>query len=104
VAFIKTTVDKAQKPTRVRIPRFERTKEWTQLRDALEKGLKPDEVLAVTLTEADMRKYRITNRRTVSRYVQKYVAAHKLPYKVQGFQAIGGFFVQVKRMSDKVRQ
>jgi hypothetical protein len=97
VAFIRTTVDKVPKLARVRIPRFERTKEWTQLRDALEKGLKPDEVLAVTFTEADMRKYRITNRRTVSRYLQRYVAAHKLPYKVQGFQVSGGFFVQVKR-------
>ena len=98
MAFIKTTVDKAQKPTRKRVPRFERTPEWKQLKAALDKGLKPDEVLAVTLTEADMRKYRITNRRTVSRYVQRYVAALKLPYKVQGFQAVGGFFVQVKRV------
>jgi hypothetical protein len=53
----------------------------------LDKGLKPDDVLAVTFAEADMQKYRITNPRTVVRYVKKYVAVYKLPYKVQGFRA-----------------
>jgi hypothetical protein len=104
MAFLKTTVDKLPKRTRTRTPRFEKTSEWWQLKAALDTGLKPNEALAVTFTEAEMQKYQIRNRRTVARHIQKYVAAHKLPYKVQGFKATNGFFVQVKRVSDKVRQ
>jgi hypothetical protein len=96
VAFIRTTVDKAPKLTRVRIPRFEKTKEWAELRAALERELKPGEALMVVLTEADMLKYRITNQRTVARYVKKYLTAHKLPYKVKSGQGLtGGFYVLV---------
>ena len=70
MAFIKTTLAKAPKRTRVRIPRFEKTQEWRRLQAALEEGLKPGEVLMVLFKEADMQKHRITNRRTVARYVK----------------------------------
>jgi hypothetical protein len=104
VAFIKTTLAKAAKLTRVRIPRFEKTDEWRQMRAALEKGLKPSEALSVYFAEADMLKYRITNRRTVARYVKKYLAAHKLPYKIKSFQSrAGGFHVQVWAVGKSLR-
>jgi len=105
VAYKKTTLAKAAKLTRVRIPRFEKTAEWQRMRADLEKGLKPDEALSVSFTEADMQKYRITNRRTVARYVKKYLAAHQLPYKVKSFQSqqLGGFHVLVWAVGRSLR-
>jgi hypothetical protein len=91
VAYARTTVAKAPKRTRVRIPRFEKTDEWQQMRADLEKGtIKPDGALMLTFTAADMQKYRITNRRTVARYVAKYIATHNLPYKTKSFQSKAG--------------
>jgi hypothetical protein len=96
VAYTKTTLARAPKRTRVRIPRFEKTEEWRRMRADIEKGLKPGELLVVILTERDMQKYRITNRRTVARYVKKYLTAHKLPYHIVSFQLpTGGFAVHV---------
>ena len=96
MAYTKTTLAKAPKRKRVRVPRFEKTKEWRMMQADMEKGLKPGELLAVVLTEDDMQKYRITNRRTVARYVKKYLAAHKLPYHLVSFQLpTGGFAVHV---------
>lgn len=92
MSFLRTTVDKAPKQTRHRVPRFERTKEWAQLRAALEKGLKSTEAVSVIFTDAEMKAYRITNRRTVARYVQKFIKDHKLPYKVRSFSLPGGGF------------
>jgi len=96
MAFIRTTVDKAPKLTRVRVPRFEKTKEWAELRAALDQGLKPAEAVAVIFTERDMLRYRITNRRTVTRYVKQYLEAHKLPYHLKSWDLrSGGFNVVV---------
>ncbi len=97
MSFTRTTIAKAPKLTRRRIPRFEKTKEWGMLRDALEQGLKPTEAVDVFFSEAEMRKYRITNRRTVARYVAKYIAANKLPYTIKSFGETTGFHVQVYR-------
>jgi hypothetical protein len=91
--FIKTTVDKVPKRSRVRIPRFEKTSEWAEMKAALERGLLPTEALVVTLNPEDMQEYRISNRRTVSRFVQKYLSAHNLPYKLTSRQIGGGGFL-----------
>jgi hypothetical protein len=105
VAYTKTTIDKAPKRTRVRIPRFEKTDEWRQMRADLEKGIKPDGALMLTFAAAEMQKYRITNRRTVARYVAKYLAAHNLPYKIKSFQskAAIGFHVMVYAVGKSLR-
>lgn len=95
MAYIKTTLAKAAKRKRVRVPRFEKTDEWRAMRADLEKGLKPHDALCVSFTEEDMQKYRITNRRTVARYLKHYIAARALPYKVRSFQNVGGFAVMV---------
>jgi len=100
VAYTKTTITKAVKRTRVRVPRFEKTKEWRMMKADIDKGLKPTDALQVIFTEEDMQKYRITNRRTVARYVKNYLTSHKLPYRVKSFQvAGGGFTVQVSGMA-----
>jgi hypothetical protein len=96
VAYVKTTQAKAAKRTRVRVPRFERTEEWRMMKADIDRGLAPGSVLQVGFTEDDMRKYRITNRRTVARYLKNYLAARKLSYRVKSFQSdLGGFFVLV---------
>jgi hypothetical protein len=88
--FKKIQVKEAPKRRRNAVPRFETTREWKWMRAELEKGLRPTEALQVILTDEDRKKYRITNRRTVTRFVQKYLAAHNLPYVVKSLRLDGG--------------
>lgn len=101
MSYTKTTLDKAAKRKRIRVPRFEKTEEWRMMQTDIEKGLKPGTVLQLRFTEADQQKYRITNRRTVARYIKNYITARKLPYKVRSFDirvsgVSAGFFVLVE--------
>jgi hypothetical protein len=55
------------------------------MRADLENGLMADEALQVVLTEKDKERYKIKNRRTVARFVRKYIESKKLPYVVKSF-------------------
>jgi hypothetical protein len=79
----------APKLRRKRLSRFERTEEWKLMRADLEKGLKPQEACSIVLTEEDEEKYGIHNRRTIARFLQKYLARHKLPYDLKSFHRDG---------------
>jgi hypothetical protein len=60
----------------------------------LDKGVKLNEALGITLTEADRAKYRIQNRRTIARFLQKYLKGRKLPYTLNSFRQNGeDFFI-----------
>jgi hypothetical protein len=60
----------------------------------LDKGLKPNEALEIVLTEEDKAKLRISNRRTVARFIQKYLVEHKLPYTMKSFRRdVGDYFL-----------
>lgn len=101
MAYTKTTLTKAVKRKRNRIPRFEKTEEWRMMQADIERGLKPRDALQVLFTKEDMEKYRITNRRTVARYLKKYLTTRKLPYGVKSFQLPnGGFVVMVCGVAD----
>jgi len=65
------------------------------MRADLEKGLKVDEALQVVLTQEDKERYKIKNRRTVARFVKKYVESKKLPYIVKSFhrEGVGDFLI-----------
>lgn len=76
--------------------RFERTEEWHMMKADLERGIKPQEALQVTFTEADMKKIGITNRRTIARFVQKYVTAKGFPYVVKSLHRENREFVIVQ--------
>jgi hypothetical protein len=62
----------------------------------IDKGLKPKEALQVSLSEKDKEEIGITNRRTVARFVQKYLASRSLPYTVGSFSRDGLDFVVVR--------
>lgn len=83
-----------KKPRRM-TPKFEGTREWELLRADLDKGLKPGEALQVLLTDEDKRKYRIKNRRTVARFIQKYLDDHQLTYFLRSFHREEGDYFQV---------
>src|SRR5207244_1496302 len=84
---------------RVGVSRFEKTEEWKLLKADLDAGLKPFEARQISLTEEDKKKYRIKNRRTCARFVQKYLAEHKLPYAVKSFRAeIGNVIMDIIRV------
>lgn len=60
--------------------RFERTPSWVGMKAEIDNGIAPEDALAYTLTEEDKRKYRITSRRTVQRFIQDYLAAKGKKY------------------------
>jgi hypothetical protein len=97
VAYVKTTLAKAEKRKRVRVPRFAKTEEWKAMKSDLDGGMKPGEVGMAVFDKKSQAKYRITNRRTIARYISKYVAENKLPYKIKSFASrdTGTFYVQV---------
>jgi hypothetical protein len=76
--------------------RFEKTPEWLAMKADIDRGLKPKDALRVTLTDADKLKYRITNRRTVARFVKKYITEQGLPYDVKSFRRDDMDFVVVR--------
>ncbi len=81
--FRKIKVSDAPKRSRKAVSRFELTPEWALMRAALDKGLKPLEALEVVLTPEDKKKYDLDHRRTVTRFIQKYLKRCGLPYSVK---------------------
>ena len=89
-----------EKPKRSRkaVSRFETTAEWRMMKADIDKGLKPQEALQVVLTKEDKAKYNIQARRSIARFIQKYLAGANLPYKVTSWENrdSGDFCVLVK--------
>lgn len=88
----------AQVPTRERKTesRFERTDEWQMMRADIDRGIRPGDALQVSLTKADKEKMGISNRRSIARFVQRYLAAKELPYVVKSFHREGQDYVIVQ--------
>jgi hypothetical protein len=78
------------------VARFAKTKEWTLMKADLEKGIPKNQALQVLLTEQDKEKYGIRSRISVARFVKKYLAVHKLPYRVRSFRRDEGDYVIVQ--------
>jgi hypothetical protein len=91
-------VKENQVPKRRRkvVARFESTEEWRLMKADIDKGLKPREALQVILTDEDKKKYKIKNRRTVARFIQKYLDSKGLKYGVKCFGRDNGDFIIVQ--------
>jgi len=97
--FRKIKASEAPKRRRKVVSRFESTQEWQLMKDALDKGLKLGEALEVVLTPADKKKHNLEHRRTVARFIQKYVRSLGMPYKVKSFDRdLGTYFLVVYDM------
>lgn len=94
--YSKIKVSDMQKLSRKAVSRFERTEEWRLMEADLKAGLKPLEVAQVLLSAEDKKRYKITNRRTVARFVKKYVQENKLRFhRVKSFTHDGADIVAV---------
>ncbi len=71
----------ADVPTRGRKSesRFERSPDWKAMKADIDRGLKPNEALQIALTEEEKKQLGISNRRTIARFLQLYLAAKDLP-------------------------
>lgn len=78
--------------------KFEATPEWRRMRADLEKGLRKSEALQITLTDEDYARVGIQNRRTVTRFVQKYLDKAGLDYRVKSFHAHDLDFIVVQAL------
>ena len=94
--YKKVKENQIPKRRRTMVARFENTEEWRLMKADIDEGLKPNEALQVVLTPEDMKKYRIKNRRTVARFVQKYLDSKGLKYGVKTFRRDSGDFVVVQ--------
>lgn len=90
----KVKVSQLTKQVRNKGSRFEKTPTWAKMRTIIDKGFKPGEAIQVGLTADELEEYRIT-RRPIARFIQKYLAAKGLPYKVNSFVQDGLTIVQV---------
>jgi hypothetical protein len=77
------TKDDIPKRTRKAVSLFEQTPEWNLMKADLDRGLKPGEKLNVVLSDADLKKYGITQPRTVARFITLYLFKHGLGYDVK---------------------
>jgi hypothetical protein len=85
MAYTKVKANQVPKRARKSESRFEKTPEWQAMKADMDRGLKAREALMVSLTQADKEELGITNRRTIARFVQKYLTAKGLPYVVRSF-------------------
>jgi len=95
--FKKIKATEIPKRKRTSVTRFERTPEWSAMRAALERGLKPSEACYVTFTPEEKAKYRIKSLRSCARFVKKYLQAAKLPYKVRAYHTEVGDTITVSQ-------
>jgi hypothetical protein len=94
MAYKKIRASDIPKRPRKAVSRLEKTEEWQLMKADLEKGLKANEAMQLILTEEDKKKYGIKNRRSIVRFLQKYLTEHNLPYSLKSFQRdFGDFFV-----------
>lgn len=94
--FRKIKASEAPKRRRKVASLFEATTEWRLMKEALDAGLKPQEALEVVLTPADKKKYGLEHRRTVTRFIQKYVRSLGQSYTVKSFEReMGSFFLVI---------
>lgn len=95
MAYRKLTTRDVPRRSRLSTSRFENTHEWRMLRADIDAGLKADDVLEIRLTEADKKKYNLMHRRTVTRFIKKYLESKGFPYRVRSFHRDdeGDFFL-----------
>lgn len=94
--YKKVKESQVPKRRRISVSRFERTEEWRLMKADIDKGLKPSEALQVILTPEDMKRYKLRNRRTVVRFIQKYLDSKGLKHGVKSFRRDNGDFVVVQ--------
>jgi len=94
--YKKVNENQIPKRRRASVSRFESTEEWRLMKADIDKGLKPNEALQVTLTDADKELYKIKNRRTVARFIQKYLDSKGLKYGVKTFRRDNGEYIIVR--------
>lgn len=77
--------------------KFERTEEWKRMKTCLDKGWKAKQSLQLTMTPEDMERFGLINRRSIVRFIQKYLEANGLEYTVKSFHRDDLDFVVVTR-------
>jgi len=85
MSYKKITVPDLPKRNRIAVSKFEKTEEWRELSADIEKGFKANEALQLVMTDADKKRHNIKNRRTVARFIAKYLKDKKLPLILKSF-------------------
>jgi predicted nucleotidyltransferase len=94
--YKKTKADQVPKRARKSESRFEHTEEWRLMKADIDRGLKPQEALQAVLTPEDKKKYKIKNRRTIARFIKKYLESKGLKYGVKSFNKDGADYIVVQ--------
>jgi hypothetical protein len=104
MAYKKSHVSELPRKARRAVSQFEYTAEWKLLKADLEKGLRPTEAISIALTEDDKTNYGIRNRRTIARFIQKYLKTQQLPYTLKSFTKDATDFFIVRHNSKPSRR
>lgn len=71
-----------------------------------EKGFAPGEAVSIVLNDDDKANYGIKNRRTIARFIAKYLSDRELPYTLKSFHRDGEgdfFFIENPRKTRAAR-
>jgi hypothetical protein len=98
MAYKKIHVSEIPKRPRKSISRLEKTEEWRLMKADLDFGLRSQEALQLILTAEDKKKYGIKSRRTVVRFLQKYLTDQELPYTLKSFHRDSGDFFLIQNI------
>ena len=84
------------KRKRNRKSRCEEVAQWQELKAGIDARVKRDHIIWVEIPVTALRAAGITNRRTVARFVQKYVESQTLPYTVHSEERDKNIIIAVK--------
>ena len=95
MAYRKIVSTDAPKRSRLAVSKFERAEDWSLMRADISKGIKRNEALQLVLSAEDKRTLGIKNRRTVARFIKKYLQQRNLPYIMKSFHRddLGDVFI-----------
>lgn len=101
--YSKVKENQVPKRERYQPSRFEATPEWAAMKADLDKGLKPKETAKLELTEGDYARIGVSSKKTIYRFLLKYVKDNGLPYKVKSRQSQGRDFILISCASSNIR-
>lgn len=93
--YKKIKADQVPKRSRKGESRFEKTEEWRLMKADIDRGLKPQEALQVIFSPEDKKKYDINHRRTIDRFLKRYLKNKGLKYGVKTFHKDGSDYIVV---------
>lgn len=88
-------IGEGPKRQRIQPSRFESTPHWREMKKALAAGIGESEYIQIQLTPEEQAEYKLKHRRTIARFLKKYVQDNSLRYSVNSFNNGGDVYFRI---------